>query len=202
MGSLWLAATLTASAQTVAWANWTAASAHDGTASGFICDAAVAYTGEVDAYTVVTNSAVYLWTPTATFTNHWVRRLPAASDIIRLAGGLGITNTLTFSPPVTNLVMLVTSLGSISAEVTNSFEFNRPFAILSQGGDYWKTNGAGCWLTNSGNALVGIEGSGALLFPGIVTNLGWTVPRREMDAGFTLGSLAPEPRELTLQEQR
>jgi hypothetical protein len=189
-----LAVALALHGQGVVWTGWTAADTNAGTASGTMGGVTVNYSGEVDQYSTVNNfGATYLWAPGSTFTNSLVPMLPGTSDIIRLGGGLGITSTLTFSTPVNDLIIDITSVGSISG-TTNSFIFNQPFTILSQGGDYWRTNGTGCWLSASGNTLTGVEGSGCLYFSGPISSLSWTIPRKEMDAGFTVGMLGvPEP---------
>jgi len=194
-----LALALDLHSQGVIWTSWTSVNTNAGMASGDMGGITVSYSGEVDRYSTVNNLGTnYLWTPASTYTNSLVPVLPGTSDIIRLGGGLGITNTLTFSTPVDGLILDITSVGSISG-TTNSFVFNQPFTILSQGGDYWVTNGTGCWLSVSGNTLTGLEGSGCLYFSGPISSLSWTVPRTEMDAGFTVGVLAaPEPATISI----
>ncbi len=184
-------------AQGVIWTHWNTASTNGRSASGTLGSIVVDYSGEVYSATTVGNTGVYYWSPGATFTNSVVNSLPDTSDVITLIGGVGITSTLTFSAPVTDLYMDILSLGAPGR--SNAFVFNHTFSILSQGGDYWKPTGVNCSLTPSGNSLTGIEGSGCILFPGTITSLSWTISNYEPYAGFTIGMTAiPEPGTLAI----
>ena len=115
-----------------------------------------------------------------------VPELPSNSDRIGLEGWAGPTQTLTFSQPVSNLVMNVWSMGSSGN--TGSYQFNRPFALLSQNG----------LLSVSGNELIGNEGAGTIQFTGTFTSLSWTVSSPEgsvWNIGVTSASASavPEP---------
>jgi hypothetical protein len=187
-------------AQGVMWTHWSATNVNS--ASGNLGGIAVSYSGEVGPATIISNNGIYHWSPASTFTNSLVVALPDTSDWLTLSGGVGITNRITFASPITNLVMDIASVGSINSGITAYYNFDHSFTILSQGGDYWHSNGIGCSLTSSGNSLVGLEGSGCLLFTEPITSLTWTVPVTESYSGFNFGSASidfvPEPSALTL----
>lgn len=191
----WMSITFAGMTQGVVWTHWNSIGSNS--VSGLLGGVNVTYSGEVDPSTTINNLGTYFWTPDATFTNSLTPLSPDTSDMIRLGGGLGITSILTFASPVTNLIIDVASLGSINNHTTSSYDFDQAFSILSQGGDYWHPNGAGCSLTVSGNSLYGLEGSGCILFSGPITSLSWTVPVYEFYSGFTAGTLVvsavPEP---------
>jgi hypothetical protein len=178
-------------ANDVTWTHWSSADSGTETALGTIGDVSITYTGDIDQYTTVNNSGSYLWTPGSTFTNSVVSVLPDVSDIIRLEGGPGNISTLTFSTPVTDLILDVTSIGSFSKDLVASYNFDHPFTILSEGGDSWDPSGSRTSLTMSGDDLIGEEGSGCILFSGVIDSLSWTTPVTDSDNGFTVGVLSP-----------
>lgn len=110
---------------------------------------------------------------------------PTTSDMIRLVGGPDTgTYTLRFSPPVTNPVMAVASLGGAST-VRTSFVFDTPFTILTTGiAGAW---GIGTPLAQTGLVLDGMESNGLIQFQGTVSTITWTLPTAEMWFGFTVG---------------
>jgi hypothetical protein len=126
-----------------------------------------------------------------------VSNAPATTDnFIQLVGGPGTgTYTLTLTTPVNNLVVSVLSLGGGSSA---QFNFDKSFTILSQGPDQW--GGSNTSLTQSGDDLVGTEGSGSILFAGSTQTLTWTLPTAENWYGFTVAAPAavPEPSSIAI----
>lgn len=88
-------------------------------------------------------------------------------------------------------------VATLGASGTNThYNFDVPFTILSQGKDYW--GGCDTCLTQSGDDLIGNEGSGAIKFVGMYSDFSWTVPTGEFWHGFTFGirtteALEPNP---------
>ena len=129
-------------------------------------------------------SATY---PSGTFTSARVPVLPSTQSMIAQAGS--VTHTLTFSQPMTNVVMNVFSLGG--GGTLSAYVFDQNFNVLSQNpGCGFPLNNAttepGC-LTVSGTTLSGNEGAGTIQFPGTFSSLSWTVSVPEYFSGFTIG---------------
>jgi len=167
------------------WTDWIAATnGNPGSALGVITRPGsdvinVNYTGEVTF--AQTTSGTDYWVPSAPFTDSVVGNPPTGSDIIVLTG-LGGTNTITFSEPVTDPVLAVNSLGKVNVEV--DYDFDAPFEILSQGSGYWPD---GILEEAAGDVLVGHEGYGVIQFQGTFTSISWTVSNPEYWHGFTVG---------------
>lgn len=141
----------------------------------------VAYTGEVRS--IQTSGGTNWWTegtPAPYTGNEVIDSAPPASDII-IVKSAGITNTLTFSAPLTDPVMAFVSVGDTDMPV--GYVFDAPFTILSEGEGYW---GDGS-LTQSGNTLTGAEGHGAIQFNGTFSSISWTNNAAENWHGFTIG---------------
>ena len=124
-----------------------------------------------------------------------VPTLPPNSDRIGL-GGYGIpTQSLSFSAPVSNIVMNIWSLGNPST--LGSWIFNQPFVILSQNaGQYPAAPYA--LRSAANNTLNGYEGSGTLQFTGTFASLSWQVVNPEVYAVWNIGvtsasAAVPEP---------
>lgn len=120
---------------------------------------------------------------------------PPDPDIIRLTGGISVTQTITFSQAVENPVMAILSLGQAGLLVT--YNFNAPFDVLSFGPGFF--GGPGTLTELPGNVLQGQEGHGTIRFQGTFTSISWTVPTGEFWHGFQIGLKAqgveavPEP---------
>jgi hypothetical protein len=179
---------------TVYWADWIKADLDSGTPaivegtmsppSGTV---RVSYVGEVTF--AQTSSGTDYWIPPATYTSATVPDPPPGPGIIALVGGTQQVDTLTFSPPVTDLVFAVASLGNGYSGVTATYNFDAPFTILSSGPGYY---GPGTLTESDAGALVGREGYGVVRFNGALSHIRWTVPTGEdPDAGnwggFTIG---------------
>ncbi|TCV84138.1 PEP-CTERM sorting domain-containing protein [Sulfurirhabdus autotrophica] len=113
-------------------------------------------------------------------------------DMLQLMGGQNQIYKVHLSAAIKDPIMAIVSLG---ANGTNThYNFDSPFTILSQGNDYW--GGCATCLTQSGNDLIGNEGSGTIQFNGTFSDFSWTVPTGEYWHGFTFGirtTLALEP---------
>jgi hypothetical protein len=160
----------------------------------------VSYSGEFSV-AQVNNSGTQYWTqpdaPTSLpYTgNAIVGNAPSSSDIIELSEPSGLeTDTITFSKPVLNPIMLINSLGQGNIGV--SYVFNQSFTLLSAGAGFWggAVNGSG--LIQSGNTLTGYEGTGAIDFSGEVSTISWQTGGRlgnENWNGFTIGATTTQP---------
>ena len=113
--------------------------------------------------------------------------LPTNSDRLGLSGSAVAVQNLTFSEPVTNLVMNIWSLGNPT--VPGSYQFDQPFVVLSQSTQY------SAFSINE-TTLTGLEGSGTIQFNGTITSLSWTVPAAEFYSNWNVGVTAnPAPGE-------
>ncbi len=201
-----LVAAQTAQAAFVHYTDWTSATVGiPGSASGTVSDGfnsvGVTYSGEVSGPTQLgAPGDTFYWTqpnpglPPYTG-NAVVGNAPTTTDIIALVGQNAnpITQTITFSQPVQNPILLILSLGQ--PRVTVNYNFDSSFTLLSSGQGYWGGGAGG--LTQSGNVLTGEEGHGALQFNGMVSSISWTAAQGEYWHGFTVGLTAvpavPEP---------
>ncbi len=91
-------------------------------------------------------------------------------------------NTLTFSQPVTDPILLFYSIGNGS--VTATYEFDRPFTIVTGSTGL---PGQGDFVNPSGNILKGTEGYGVIQFHGTFSTLSFKVPTAEYWSAFTVG---------------
>lgn len=161
-----------AAAQTVNWTNWISMTpGTPGSAAGTITigstPVTVTYSGEVQLGSQTSAGGTNWFVPSSTYTSATVGNAPDNPGYIRLSGGNTLTNTLTFSSPVSNLFFAVVSLGAGGNTVT--YNFSSPFTILSQGTDPW--GGCNTCLQQSGQSLSGTEGSGTLQFSGPISSL-------------------------------
>ncbi|MBN8714519.1 MAG: PEP-CTERM sorting domain-containing protein [Xanthomonadales bacterium] len=134
----------------------------------------------VGAYTAG-NWAGWAAYPSA-YTSTEVDNLPLP-DMLQLAGGQNQIYKVHLGAPIKDPLMDIVSLGSPA--ITTQYSFDVPFTILSQGTDYW--GGCNTCLQQSGNNLIGSEGSGAIKFVGTYSDFSWTVPVPEYWHGFTFG---------------
>ena len=181
-----------AGAATIDWTYWSSPSPSPtaGSATGAAGGVGVSYSGEVES--LVPNYPS--WTPVGTFSGGTVGNPPPQlGGVIQLFGDQGndaglVTDTITFSAPVTNPVMAIWSLGQNGIDA--QFNFNQPFTIESGGpsAEY-----AGNPITASGETVFGIEGNGTIQFNGTFSQISWTNPVYEDWYGFTVGAPVPEP---------
>ena len=205
LAALGLTAASSAFAVPYYYTDWLTASPSAGTAHGVITlpdsstvsvdFAAINADGSPGSF-----SGAYLnsdWTGWADYPSDYIStevgNLPLA-DMLQLVGGENQTYKVHLGAPIKDPLMDIVSLG---AEGTNThYDFDAPFSILSQGLDYW--GGCATCLQQSGDDLIGNEGSGAIKFVGTYSDFSWTVPTGEAWHGFTFGirtteALEPNP---------
>ncbi|HTE42818.1 MAG TPA: PEP-CTERM sorting domain-containing protein [Steroidobacteraceae bacterium] len=207
----------TANAVPYYYVDWTAANAGAGTASGTIT---LPDTSTVNVGFSVTQASgapgtfafaqtaggTNYWAPSTPYTSSQVDNAPGTSDIIALLGGSATTTyTLTLSEAIKDPIMSIVSLGQPGVNVT--YDFDRPFTIVSQGAGYW--GGSPTALSQlPGDILSGNEGHGTIQFIGTFSTFSWTAPAPEYWHGFTFGvrtterieptTPVPEPASLAL----
>lgn len=197
------------------WINWTAPASYPNSASGggYNYSYASGATGSLifpDIGTVTTTLSGEILDPTfvpgyssafgtstdvfwadaneggTTYISENVPALPPNSDRIAVAGYAIATQTLTFSQPVTNLVMNIWSLGRPGEPGT--WNFDSPFVVLSSNSNGFQV---------SGNSISGSEALGTIQFTGTFNSLSWTIPSPEIFADWNIGatsaSVVPEP---------
>ena len=184
----------TASAATIDWTQWSSGtSGLPGTASGTAGSVGVSYGGEIQSLMFNYPS----WQPSPpTFQGGTVGNPPApANGIIQLFGGNSLTDTITFSQPVTDPVMAIWSLGA-GGDIA-SFVFNESVSIES-GGISNEYGGSSIYSCGT-DTICGAEGNGTIQFNGTFTAVSWTNPSFEDWYGFTVGvSSTPLPSTWTM----
>ncbi|KAB2897756.1 MAG: hypothetical protein F9K40_12350 [Kofleriaceae bacterium] len=167
------------------WADWTSATAGTpGSASGTFAapsgTVTITYSGELRS--AQTSGGTNYWLPDAPYINAVTANGPSPNtDIIRISGS-ALTNTVTFDPPVTGLVMGILSLGQGGANVKYVFDTN--ITLLSYGQGYY---GNGVIAVEGTSTISGNEGHGAIQFAGTVSSISWTTVNAENWHGFTFG---------------
>jgi hypothetical protein len=153
----------------------------------------VSYSGEF-AFAQINGSGIQYWTePNPSLPpytgNSVVGNAPSSSDIIALSEPDGTeTNTITFSAPILDPIMLINRLGAGS---TVDYDFVQTPTLLSAGQGYWGGNASTLTLSGS-NVLAGTEGAGALEFVGDVSSITWTTQGAEYWNGFTIGAVTQQ----------
>ena len=126
-----------------------------------------------------------------------VPNMPNSSDIIVLRGSSSLQrNTLSFSPPVRDAVLLILSLGSSSIFV--NYDFDQWFTILSSGTGWSGGDKSGSLSNPAEDVLQGREGHGAIRLNDQISSISWSASPRETWHGFTVG--LPGPASLHLLE--
>lgn len=144
-----------AAAGPIDWTDWTSASTGaSGSATGTLSSGSVAvrYTGDVTF--AQTGAGINYWTegsPAPYTGNAVVDNAPTAAEMVALSLS-GVTNTLTFSSPVTDPIMAIVSLGRLNLPVT--YDFDTSFSVLGEGQGYW---GDGTYVLGAGDLLTGYE---------------------------------------------
>ncbi|MEO7851716.1 MAG: PEP-CTERM sorting domain-containing protein [Rubrivivax sp.] len=189
------------------YVDWTAANAAAGTASGTITlpDASavsvdfsvtLANGNPGSFFFAQTTGGTNYWSPSAPYTSAQVDNAPPTPDIVSLIGGSDTTTyKLSLSEAIKDPIMAIVSLGRPGLAIT--YEFDRPFEIVSQGTGYW--GGTATSLAQlPGNVLQGAEGHGTIQFIGTFDSFSWTAPTSENWHGFqfairTTERLEPPP---------
>ncbi|GGG64959.1 PEP-CTERM sorting domain-containing protein [Edaphobacter dinghuensis] len=202
--SLFLMAALpTAFADTVTWATWntpTVLSPIAGIETGTIGSVNVTYVGELQFVNVSNAGNFNYFQPTSTYVGGVVGNASTNGGMIGIDGLAGVTDTFTFSTPVSGLVLSEVSLGQ--AGIGTNYTFNDGFSIVACGPNV--VYGGSC-ITQSGDTMIGHEGDGTIVFSGgPITSLSFTTANPEYWNGFTIGLLpqqtspTPEPGTITL----
>jgi len=155
----------------------------------------VSYSGEIESLVPGYPS----WQPSPpTFEGGTVGNPPPSSGgiIQQYGGSYGLTDTITFSQPVTNPVLAIWSLGASGDIASYQFTATEPFTIES-GGPSNEYGGASIYRCGTA-AVCGAEGNGTVQFDGTFTSLTWTTPTFENWFGFTVGVAIPEPASIVL----
>ena len=118
-----------------------------------------------------------------------VPSLPSTDTRIGLAGWGSASQTLTFSQPVSNIVMIIATLGQPGDSAT--WTFTQPFVILSDG---FTANGSAPFSVSGNNTqLTGQEANGVIQFVGTFTEFTWTVSEPEMYAAWNIAATSADP---------
>ncbi|PKN80814.1 MAG: hypothetical protein CVU47_08610 [Chloroflexi bacterium HGW-Chloroflexi-9] len=131
-----------------------------------------------------TGCGVNYWNPSAPYISPEVPNAPPACELVQLQGGQNQTYRMTFSQAVQDPLMAIVSLGS--GGIPTTYDFDRPFTIVSQGAGYWGGD-ATRLVQLPGDILRGNEGHGTIRFIGAFPTFSWTVPTPEVWHGFTFG---------------
>lgn len=131
-----------------------------------------------------TGCGINYWNPTAPYISAEVPNPPPPCELVQLQGGQNQTYRMTFSQPVQDPLMAIVSLGS--GGIFTTYDFDRPFTIVSQGAGYWGGD-ATRLVQLPGDILRGNEGHGTIRFLGTFPTFSWTVPTPEAWHGFTFG---------------
>jgi hypothetical protein len=150
---------------TVYWADWQ--STGSGTATGVLSPPSgpiqvTSHGGDI--YGVQTSSGSSYWTPAATYTSATVANAPTGPGIVELNGGGSQPDALTFSPPVTNPVLAIVSLGT--AVVPATLDVGAPFTILSSGTGYQGAALGSGMLSADDGGVTGAEANGVIEIEG------------------------------------
>jgi hypothetical protein len=226
-GAFALAAASPAHANTI-WTDWTSATpGNPGSASGTMGGIAVTYSGQLGNWNYNNNLgwvgglASDPWDNSGTLPSTYVGGVVGnapTQDAVEMTGpepyydsGTVVSETITFSSPVTNPVMAIWSLGHVGDPAEFIFTGLSNPLILEAGGPDGYPDGqsieactdatlAICSATmgTSGTVAYGVEGSGTVLFPGTYSSISFTTPAQEWSYGFTPGYVTPEPETLSL----
>jgi hypothetical protein len=171
-----------------------------GVETGTIGSVNVTYTGEIQFIHASNTGQYNYFQPLSTYVGGVVGNAPTDGGMIGIDGNPGMTDTFTFSTPVSGLVFSVVSLGQPG--VGTQYTFDNDFSIAACGPNI--VYGGGC-ITQSGDTMIGHEGDGTILFSGgPITSLSFTAANPEYWNGFTIGLLpqqttvTPEPGTITL----
>ncbi|MDX2018730.1 MAG: hypothetical protein SF187_00710 [Deltaproteobacteria bacterium] len=182
-------------AATYSYVDWTEANVAAGTAKGTITlpdSSTVTVTFEAinangsagNLYGAQVNGGTNYWNPTAPYVSAEVENFPPSPDILQLSGGQNQVYKVTLSEAIKDPIMAIVSLGASGTTIT--YNFDAPFAIVSQGSGYWG-GGSTALVQLPNNVLQGTEGHGTVQFLGTFPTFSWTVPTPESWHGFTFG---------------
>lgn len=175
-------------ADSIAWTNWTSATAGTatpGSATGTISSTllgtiTVTYSGQNTGLITVPS-----WTPTSTFTGGVVGNAPPqANKSIQIEGGQTYTESVTFSSPVADPILAIWSLGAPGTSAFFDFNASEPFNVLGGGPS---AEFGGTAIVKQGNNIFGQEGNGIVQFVGTFSTITFTTPNFENYYAITFG---------------
>jgi hypothetical protein len=168
-------------ADTFNYVNWT--SSTSSSVTGTIGSTTVTYSSTDLSFAQLSgNSPWGGYLPASTWMSSLVGNPPPNAQIIGIQG-TSATHTITFSQPVSNVIMDLVSLGAPGNGT--QYAFTSPFTILNIGPSNQYGGGTNT-LQQSGNTLTGNEGDGIILFAGPLTSITWTGANPEFWNGFTI----------------
>jgi hypothetical protein len=193
-----LAITPAAFAGSVTWTDWTSDTAGSpGSATGSMGGITVTYSGQTSDLGIAQAASMgqsnLPWLPASSFIGGTVGDAPPVSfDSVAIEGGTDLTESITFSSPVTDPLIGIWSLGQ--TDVYASLVFTDPFTIEAGGPDLYGGGSVG----SSGDTVYGYEGSGVIQLDGTFTSIDFTTPDYEDWYAITVGEATPEPSSLLL----
>jgi hypothetical protein len=194
--TLTLAAAPCAFADTVTWATLAGPNqsgpTDTGTETGTIGSVSFTYSGEIAFVNGSGLGDINYFTPLSTYTGAVDSNAPTDGALIAISGD-GTKDTITFSTPVTGLILSEVSLGQ--GGVPTAYTFNDAFSVLTCGpGTIY---GGGCFnqpAGSTGNTVLSAnEGDGTIEFAGTISSLSFTTANGEYWNGFDLGLLPQTP---------
>jgi hypothetical protein len=176
----------------VHWADWAAANGDPHTVIGVIDvpgtgPVGVTYTGPLTRVTDNGNRANF-WHPQSTFADGLVvDNGPSRREVIALPAGGGTAHTLTFDQPIVNPTLAIVESGRRPPAL---FQFDAPFDTIARGPVTFGSGPRAALLSR----ILNVEGR-TIQFPGMFTDLQWTMSRDGSWQGFTMGvsGVAGEP---------
>jgi len=157
----------------------------------------VTYNGEVTSNSEFNNPTGTDMFNYAAYDAPTVVSRPPRGDFIATTGFGVRTQSLTFSKPVTNLMLALASLGSIN--IPSSYQFDRTAVVASFGAGKF---GNGNLYMKTLTEVEGNEGNGIVQFTGTFTTLTWYISEQENYSAFNVGisntSAVPEPTSLAI----
>jgi len=175
---------------TVTWTDWSNITAGNAVGDmGGVTVRVTATAGVVDGPSQTNCGFDYWREPDASqpaYTGGTVSNRPKACEQVALTSP--VTLTVTFSSAVTGLYMALLSIGDRTTTVT--YDFDRSFAVDSNGVGFWSSTNdgnPGRYSLLTGDRIAMNEVHGVLAFDGPVTSLTFTTSPAEFWHAFTFG---------------
>lgn len=206
IATCFLTAATVATAAPYFYVDWTTANVGAGTASGLITlpdtstvtvdfKATYANGSPGNLAFAQTGGGTNYWIPSSPYISTQVDNAPPDTDLLALQGGQNQIYTVTLGAAIKDPIMAIVSLGQPGSNTT--YDFNAPFAIVSEGVGFWGGNTTTALEQLAGDILIGNEGHGTIQFIGTFSTFSWTVPTPEYWHGFTFGIRTTEALEPT-----
>jgi hypothetical protein len=125
------------------------------------------------------------WTPRSTFSGGTVGEAPPFGNKIVINGGpLTKVDTFRFSRPVTNPIIAIFSLGSVSQLAQLVFPKSYSLSLESGGPSTWY---GGSSIILNGSSVSGMEGNGTIQLNGTFLAIHFVAPINEYSYSITVG---------------